>query len=176
MSNPPVPRLKNMVEICLQANYSYQGISCRDSDIALMICIWIKWYSVSDLTDGTIHVRRLFDLPREDNIKRVRAVFQNVEAKYLPTSWKVAQKRGFEREAWEAALGYNLSREEVIRYKENEKETTPPKFTIPKQGYVNRKVTINNKIVSDTTKLEALDESGNPRLFDIPAKKPRQMI
>ena len=128
MSSPPVPRLRVMVELCLKNNYDYKGISCRDSDISLMICIWIRWYSVSPLDDGTVHIRRLFDLPREDNIKRLRAVFQNDEGKWPPTSWEVAKRRGFERHAWEEALGYAMSQDEVLRHQQNIADSTPPPF------------------------------------------------
>lgn len=107
-----VPRLKNMVEQVLKDNPKYQGIEARNSDIALMICIWQRWYGVSDRNDGTVHVRRLFDLPREDNVKRVRAKLQNEEHKYLPTNPDVLIKRGILAEYWQDALGYNLTPDE----------------------------------------------------------------
>lgn len=128
-----VPRLKNMVEMVLEKNEKVQvqgrgGIEPRNSDIALTIAIWQQWYSVGTNPDSVIHLYRLFDLPREDNVKRVRAVLQNVEGKYLPTSWEVARKRGIERAKWEEALGYKLSPEEIRRHHQTVAETTPPKI------------------------------------------------
>ena len=94
-TSPSVPRLKNMVEQILRENPKYQGIEARNSDIALLIIIWQRWYGVSDLPNGTIHVRRLLDLPREDNVKRVRAKIQNEEHKYLPTNPDVLWSRKY---------------------------------------------------------------------------------
>lgn len=130
-SNLQVPRLKNMVEIVLEKNEKVQvqgrgGIEPRNSDIALTIAIWQQWYSVGTNPDSVIHLYRLFDLPREDNVKRVRAVLQNVEGKYLPTSWEVARKRGIEREKWEEALGYKLDAETRRRHYQTEAENRPP--------------------------------------------------
>lgn len=131
-SNLQVPRLKNMVEMVLEKNEKVQvqgrgGIEPRNSDIALTIAIWQQWYSVGTNPDSVIHLYRLFDLPREDNVKRVRAVLQNVEGKYLPTSWEVARKRGIEREKWEEALGYKLDAETRARHAQTVRENEPPK-------------------------------------------------
>lgn len=115
-TSPSVPRLKNMVEQILRENTKYQGIEARNSDIALLIIIWQRWYGVSDLPNGTIHVRRLLDLPREDNVKRVRAKIQNEEHKYLPTNPDVLIKRGILEDYWHDALGYNLTKEEWQRH------------------------------------------------------------
>lgn len=105
-----------MVEQVLRDNPKYMGIEARNSDIALTILIWQRWYGVSDLDNGTIHVRRLLDLPREDNVKRVRAKLQNEEHKYLPTNPDVLIKRGILEEYWQDALGYNLTKEEWQRH------------------------------------------------------------
>lgn len=130
-SKANVPRLKNMVEMVLEKNEKVQvqgrgGIEPRNSDIALTIAIWQQWYSVGTNEDSVVHLYRLFDLPREDNVKRVRAVLQNVEGKYLPTSWEVARKRGIEREKWEEALGYKLDAETRRRHYETVAENKPP--------------------------------------------------
>lgn len=119
---PKVPRLKNMVEQVLAENPKYQGIEARNSDVALMIIVWQRWYGVSDKPDGIVHVRRLFDLPREDNIKRVRAKIQNEEHKYLPTNPDVLIKRGILEEYWHDALGYNLTKDEWQRHHQTEAE------------------------------------------------------
>ncbi len=132
-SDLQVPRLKNMVEIVLAENEKVKmqgrgGVEPRNSDIALTIAIWQQWYSVGTNPDSVIHLYRLFDLPREDRVKRVRAVLQNVEGKYLPTSWEVARKRGIEREKWEEALGYKEPAEVWQRHHQTVAETTPPKI------------------------------------------------
>ena len=116
ITSPSVPRLKNMVEQVLRDNPRYNGIEARNSDLALLILIWQRWYGVSDRPDGTIQVRRLLDLPREDNVKRVRAKIQNEEHKYLPTNPEVLIKRGILEDYWHDALGYNLTKEEWQRH------------------------------------------------------------
>lgn len=121
-STPPVPRLKKMVELMLEANPMYKGVEARNSDIALTVLIWLRWYDV----DETVQLERLFHLPREDNVKRVRAVFQNTEHKYLPTDPSILIKRGIEEAYWFDALGYNLTAEEWRRHHQTVKETTPP--------------------------------------------------
>lgn len=121
-TSPSVPRLKNMVEQVLRDNPKYNGAEARNSDVALMIIIWQRWYGVSDKPDGIVHVRRLFDLPREDNVKRVRAKIQNEEHKYLPTNPDVLIKRGILEEYWQDALGYSLTKEEWQQHYKNEAE------------------------------------------------------
>ena len=53
----------------------------RNSDIALTLAIWKKFYSEFlkyDKYDRLwVQVKNLYDLPREDNIKRLRAKIQN---------------------------------------------------------------------------------------------------
>lgn len=85
----------------------------RNSDITLMIQLWIRFYpslvkKITTLGSTQLYVRLtdLRELPREDNIKRVRAKIQNVEKKYVPTNPEVAKKRGWEIEAWRNYLGY----------------------------------------------------------------------
>jgi hypothetical protein len=123
-STPSVPTLKKMVEIMLDENAKYGSIECRNSDIALTILIWRRWYNVQD----AVPVGRLFDLPREDNVKRIRAVFQNTEHKYLPTDPSILIKRGIEEAYWFDALGYNLTADEWRRHHQTVKETKPPVF------------------------------------------------
>lgn len=116
VTTPPLPRLKKMVEQILAENPKFNGIEARNSDIALTILIWQRWYGVSDRPDGTVHLYRLIDLPREDNVKRVRAKYQNEEHKYLPTNPDVLVKRGIAEDYWRDALGYNLTKEEWSRH------------------------------------------------------------
>jgi hypothetical protein len=122
-STPPVPRLKKMVEYILDENPKYNGIEARNSDIALMILIWQRWYSVGTNSDSIVHLQRLFDLPRQDNVKRARALFQNVEHKYLPTNLETLRYRRIEQAYWEEALGYKLTADEIAMHKQTAKET-----------------------------------------------------
>ena len=83
----------------------------RNSDIKLTIAIWIKYYPdyVLDTSQGEksgIFLDALFILPREDNIKRIRAKVQNEEKKYLPTDPIVRAKRKISEEEWYDYLGY----------------------------------------------------------------------
>lgn len=92
--------------------------ACRNSDIALMIAIWQEYYP-QRIREGMIRIVDLYDLPREDNIKRIRAKFQEEaldridkgkikgdEMFYLPTSAEVAKQRKINASIWEKALGY----------------------------------------------------------------------
>ena len=82
----------------------------RNSDILLTILIWTIFHR-SKLkiieNDLCVPVNALYDLPREDNVKRIRAKLQNEENKYLPTHPKVRKQRGIKEEQWRRYLGYN---------------------------------------------------------------------
>lgn len=51
-----------------------------------------------------IRLADIMDLPREDNIKRIRAVIQNEEKQFLPTSWAVAKQRKINEEEWKTYM------------------------------------------------------------------------
>lgn len=82
----------------------------RDSDISLMIMLWQNYHKsqLVSMNNGTIYValKSLYDLPREDNIKRIRAKFQNELGLYLPTKLEVALRRGIEEAKWRSFMGY----------------------------------------------------------------------
>ena len=127
-----IRRLKWQVNYCL-GKYP----KTRNSDIELRHQILRDFYPsrVRELKGReAVYLEDEFELPTQDAVKRVRAVFQNVEGKYLPTDWKVAKKRGIERAKWEDGLGYNLTSTEVATHKQTVKDTTPPPrlFEIPK--------------------------------------------
>jgi uncharacterized cupin superfamily protein len=91
---------------------------CRNSDITLTIEIWKNHYS--KMIDGdTVKLKNLYELPREDNIKRIRAklceeALERInsgkiigdEQYYLPTEAKIAKQRQINSALWEKALGY----------------------------------------------------------------------
>lgn len=81
----------------------------RNSDITLTTHIW--WYfhkdSIIELNgQWYVSIKDLHDLPREDNVKRIRARIQNDEKLFLPTDEKVIQKRSKMQSKWRKDLGY----------------------------------------------------------------------
>ncbi len=97
--------LKGQVEAMLHSQEE-----TRNNDITLTLAIWQKFYPHLIRKGSTgepgVWLRDIFKLPREDNVKRVRAKFQNEENKYLPTDPKVREARGIEEDKWRAHLGY----------------------------------------------------------------------
>lgn len=81
----------------------------RNSDITLMIEIWKKFFPqfIKKGASGEhgIWLQDLYKLPREDNVKRLRAHTQNVEGKYLPTLWSVAKQRKIKEVEWKDYMG-----------------------------------------------------------------------
>ena len=104
--------LKDQVAYVLE-NYP----ETRDSDIKLTLRIWRSFYEEllipgGEYSDAAVSLRDIPKLPREDNVKRYRAYFQNdpVNPRWLPTREDVAAARRMNIEAWRSALGYeNLS-------------------------------------------------------------------
>lgn len=79
----------------------------RNSDIRLTQMIWWRYYQhkIKMIDDKPyVNMLDLFDLPREDNIKRIRAKIQNEEKLYLPTDPAVAKKRGWLEDEWRMYL------------------------------------------------------------------------
>ena len=106
MDYKKIKTLKWQVEHCLR-----ESADTRNCDITLMIEVWLTFYPEYLMPNHAeryiaIKLGALYELPREDNIKRVRAHFQNKKKMYLPTDWKVAQKRGIAEDEWRVALGY----------------------------------------------------------------------
>lgn len=88
----------------------------RNCDVLLTTKIWEKYHQGRLLkreADGKIYVA-LDDLkyiPREDNIKRIRAKIQNEENLFLPTFESVAKKRKLNMQEW-----YNWAKINNIKY------------------------------------------------------------
>ena len=76
----------------------------RNSDITLMIKIWEVYYPsrVRKAQNGQlgVYLSDLYELPREDNIKRIRAHFQNDLNRYLPTDPAVVKQRRINEVKW----------------------------------------------------------------------------
>lgn len=86
----------------------------RNSDITLTQEIWKKYHTESliyhpNTNEPFVKLSHLFDLPREDNIKRIRAKIQNEERRYLPTDPKVFYERARLSNEWKQFLGYNVN-------------------------------------------------------------------
>ena len=84
----------------------------RNSDIRLTQVVWFKFYQdklryVNE--EWTVSLKNLFDLPRGDNIKRIRAKIQNDQKEYLPTDKAIAKKRGWQEDSWRSYLGYGVA-------------------------------------------------------------------
>ena len=99
---------KGVLEIQIRATLAIDEQS-RNSDIRLTHVIWARYYPKYVKTiDGKMYVemKAMYDLPREDNIKRIRAKIQNELHEFLPTDPEVAKKRGWEIDEWREYLGY----------------------------------------------------------------------
>jgi len=87
----------------------------RNSDIDLTIKLWKQFYPTYLIENGdAVKLRTLFNLPREDHIKRYRAEIQNVRRLFLPTTPDVFMERARLSKEWKEALGYRID------WKENE--------------------------------------------------------
>jgi len=111
--------LKNQIEAVLQ-----DDPATRNSDIGLLIGIWTRFYGVK----MAVSVQQLYDLPREDTVKRFRAKFQNEELKYLPTELKIALRRGILENEWRKAMGYEPK---ITNYITNNMDTEEKTATVP---------------------------------------------
>lgn len=119
-----------MVEVCLR-----NLPETRNSDITLMLAVWRRYYPQRIKTGKTgeegIWLKDLYDLPREDNVKRIRALL-NSEGKYYPTDWEVAKARGIKEDDWRGQLGYPSKADTVHPTKTDSYMDTQREFTSPK--------------------------------------------
>lgn len=101
-------KLKEQIEIILQT-----FPPTRNSDVHLMTTLWQNYYShfMRRGTTGELGVwlKDLHDLPRLDDISRIRRLIQNdvmrpLSARYLPTSWEVARQRRIKADEWRLAM------------------------------------------------------------------------
>jgi len=114
MKQLEIKRLRQAIESILE-NYP----KARDSDQWLTIKIWAVFFPdrihEERLNEGTdleitkkfVYLEDIMALPREDNIKRLRAKIQNEEGKWLPTTWEIAKKRQIEESVWRNYINYN---------------------------------------------------------------------
>lgn len=97
-------RLKTMVENVLR-----DIPESRNSDITLMIEVWKRYYprylKRAKTGEYGVYLPDLYELPREDNIKRARAQF-NASGKYYPTEYRVLKARKLNEDRWRKENGY----------------------------------------------------------------------
>lgn len=106
MTISEIKKLKDKVEYCLR-----EHPETRNSDIRLTHQIWATFHPRDLLRvngQWMVSLKAMYELPREDNVKRVRAKFQNEENKYLPTDLDIALKRGILEDVWREAMGYKV--------------------------------------------------------------------
>ena len=93
-----IAKLKGKVEYVLQ-----QFPPTRNNDMALTLRLWAQFYShlmvretphgsQLEPTEWTVSLRTIMQLPREDQVSRIRRKFQE-EGLYLPTDPEVLKKR-----------------------------------------------------------------------------------
>jgi len=113
-----IPTLKYHVKNILKW-YPYT----RNSDIYLWTELINRYYwkefitfaeSINRVDDQgvqkTLLTNFMMEVPNQDNVKRIRAYYQNDKKKYIPTNWSVAMKRGWKENDWKVALGYSVKR------------------------------------------------------------------
>lgn len=84
----------------------------RNSDIRLTHVIWYVYYKEKiRFLDGkaVVALEDMYELPREDNVKRIRATVQNVDHLFVPTEWEVAKRRGMKEDDWRGYLGLPIA-------------------------------------------------------------------
>lgn len=83
--------LKSQVEYVLQ---KYPEARKNDTDLTWVI--WVLFFpklvSKNESWEFVVRLKDLKKLPKEDNVKRIRCVFQNDKGKYLP-DWETYSKR-----------------------------------------------------------------------------------
>lgn len=97
-------QLRKMIETTLE-KYPFT----RNDDVRLMLYIWREYYSnkVHRLTPDSptdkqayVFIKDIPELPREDHVKRLRAIIQNVEGRFLPTDPEVIKQRKINVAKW----------------------------------------------------------------------------
>lgn len=132
-----IENLQEMVETILR-----NMPATRNSDITLMICLWKKYYpqfiiNLDLEAQNVVSLEHLYELPREDTIKRIRAKL-NAEGKYYPTEWSVAKRRGLKEDEWRVELGYPTKGDTKHPTKDDSYMDTQRSFGAPVQKTIDR--------------------------------------
>lgn len=91
--------LKEIIEDVLRDN-----ITARNNDRFLMVYVYQRILKAK-YGDTQISYVRLLHLPPQSSIKRIRAMIQNDDQKYLPTYDEVARRRLWDNEKWKKRAG-----------------------------------------------------------------------
>jgi len=95
--------LKEKIKYCLQ-----KYPETRNSDVKLTNSIWVEYYNKYLIRDecGNLAVKLidLYELPRQDDVRRIRAKIQNEEGLLLPTSLEVVKQRRINENKWRAYM------------------------------------------------------------------------
>lgn len=108
--------MADILKLKTKVEYILENIpETRNDDILLTVKLW-QHYHGREVWDFQQYIKTagpfkgLLDLlksvPREDAIKRIRAVIQNDEWRLLPTDLNVAKARNMNIDKWREALGY----------------------------------------------------------------------
>lgn len=80
----------------------------RNSDQWLTLKLWCVYFPSRIKEDAQkkkfVYLRDVLDLPREDHVKRIRAIIQNEEKRFLPTTLEVARQRQISEMEWRAYI------------------------------------------------------------------------
>jgi len=106
----------------------------RNSDVSLTITVWQRYYSHLLIDSSKVELAKLFELPREDFIGRVRRKLQE-SGRYLPTKEHIAKARGINMDEWRVAMGYPTKATSG---------TAQPSWVPPSEKPTNRVVTVEN--------------------------------
>ena len=95
-------KLQDKIEYCLN-----KYPETRNSDIKLTNAVWIEFHNSKLLvvegaifTQYAVKLTELYDLPSQDDVKRIRAKIQNNLHKFLPTSEEVIKQRRIKEKYW----------------------------------------------------------------------------
>lgn len=98
-------KLQTKIEHCLE-----KYPETRNSDIKLTNSIWFEFHNnkIKRDADGdlVVKLKDLYDLPREDHIKRIRAKIQNSKSnpRFLPTDIKILKGRKILEKYWHLSM------------------------------------------------------------------------
>lgn len=106
-----IRKLKEKILYCLE-HYP----ETRNSDIKLTNCIWVQYYQDNlffkdeeDTSYISVKLIDIYDLPSEDNVKRLRAIIQNdkLNPKFPPTDIEVFKQRRINEKLWKEEMSYS---------------------------------------------------------------------
>lgn len=97
--------LQQKIEHCLE-----KYPETRNSDIKLTNAVWIEFHNSKLFKiENTFAVKiiDLYELPSQDDVKRIRAKIQNNLHKFLPTSEEVRKQRKIKEIWWHREMSTN---------------------------------------------------------------------